>query len=184
MGVPSAVSTAVVAARHSPSTITPYGSPPLSREVVLAPTLTVPSSELTITRAPDGRLQAQMDAFTAEWRAAREDDKARIDTVEREQLALKEAALAQTKVSNEGIEALTKVLAASIASNAEAQADMRAANAAAQAAMMAANLELTQNINALLNRDRSLVQAAEPETPLRSSRSATQAKPGRPATSK
>ena len=171
--VPSAVSSVVVVARHSPSTITPYGSPPLTREVVLAPTLTVPSSELTITRAPDGRLQAQMDAFTAEWRASRDEDRVRIETVEREQLALKEAALAQTKVTSESIEALTKVLAASIASNAEAQA-----------VMMAANLELNRNINALLNRERTLVQAAEPETPSRSSRSATQAKPGRPASSK
>ena len=114
-----------------------------------------------------------MDAFTAEWRASRDEDRVSFETVEREQLALKEAALAQTKVSNEGIEALTKVLAASIALNAEAQA-----------AMMAANLEMNRNINALLNRDRTLVQAVEPETPSRLSRSATQAKPGRPALSK
>ena len=65
-----------------------------------------------------------------------------------------------------------------------AQADRRAAIAGAYAITMTAKLELIRNINALLNRERIKVPAAEPATPSRSSRSATQAKPGRPASSK
>ena len=78
----------------------------------------------------------------------------------------------------------TKATAAS-ASIAEAQADRRAAIAEAYAVTMAAKLELIRNINALLNRDRIQVPAGEPATPSRSSpRSATQAKPRRPASPK
>ena len=151
-----------IASAVTSTEVTPY-------KTGIAPADQAKMDEVVVYNPAEDHFQKQLDALSVGWKRAREEDqqlreseKERFMKLERDQRDWNERSQLQAKASADGIDALAAVLAAQVAQQAETN----------------------RLLASIVNRDREPAPVTEPDTPLRTSSRAANARPGRPALAK